>query len=217
TDLSPCLSVARAAQKLVFSVFEKNNYNLYAIETPEGLAGSPLSTPVAGVDAGKLPPMDRLSARLGGRQTFSLADVSRFRVANYRAGLSLDYVDQPSIGAGVSNRGIGVGGGAALYWSDMLGNHQMATLFQVTGEQGNVVNNVGALIGYANLKSRLHWGGEVGQIPIVTSRFTTGTGTLNGEPVIVEQEERQYQINRELLGEVAYPFSQVQRVEMGLR
>ena len=55
---------------------------------------------------------------------------------------------------GSSEFGTYVGGGASLYFSDMLGNHNLVTGLQVNGG----LKDVTALVGYQNLSHRLNWG-----------------------------------------------------------
>ncbi|HEV2131633.1 MAG TPA: hypothetical protein VGR27_11050, partial [Longimicrobiaceae bacterium] len=45
TDLSPAMAVARDADHLVFSAYEKGGYNLYALQTPQELAGTLVGPP----------------------------------------------------------------------------------------------------------------------------------------------------------------------------
>ena len=116
---------------------------------------------------------------------------------------------QPSIVAGSSGFGTYVGGGAALYWSDLLGNRNLTTGLQVNGG----IRDVTALVAYQNFGSRWNWGVLAQQVPYVTGGFAEGTGVVNGEPALIEQQVLDRQTNRDLQGTLAYPFSDVQRVE----
>ena len=45
TETSPALSVAQRSGRLVYSVFRANGYEIYAIDSPQVLAGHPYPTP----------------------------------------------------------------------------------------------------------------------------------------------------------------------------
>ncbi len=134
-----------------------------------------------------------------------------FESRKYKAGLSLDYIAPPQVVAGADQFGTFVGGGTALFWSDILGEHTLATLLQVNGS----FQDIAAVVGYTNRQSRWNWGVLGGQIPIVTRGFFIAQDPVTGN--IVQQELRLRQINREISGQLAYPISRVQRIEFGGR
>jgi Tol biopolymer transport system component len=219
TEISPAFSVAQGTGKLVYSVFRANGYELYAIAAPQGTpieqttAYQPYGSN-AKATAAVLPPVDRPDATLLKLLRDPLrglpADTNQFAVAPYKPSLSLTYVGRPSLAVGSSAFGTYVGGGASLYFSDLLGNHNLVTGLNVQG----TLKDVNALVGYQNLAHRLNWGVVAEQVPYVTGGFVEGTSTVNGEPALVDQELLQRQTNRDFYGMVAYPFSQVQRVEL---
>ena len=57
TETSPALSVAQHSGRLVYSVFRANGYEVYAIDSPEVLAGHPFTPDLAATRAGVLAPM----------------------------------------------------------------------------------------------------------------------------------------------------------------
>ncbi len=73
-----------------------------------------------------------------------LPEPEGFEAKNYRAGLSLDYIGQPFLAVGADRFGTYVSGGTALFWSDMLGNHNLATMLQVSGD----IESLPALFAY---------------------------------------------------------------------
>jgi hypothetical protein len=213
TQLSPALSMARAASRLVFSAFEKNRYNLYVIESETVLAGGPVLPPLADVSPAVLPPADRPVGdvmALVHNPDLGLPSSSEFNTVDYRAGLSLDYIAPPQVAVGSGRYGTFVGGGTALFWSDNLGEHSLATLLQVNGSFADIA----AVASYFNRSSRWNWGVGAGQIPILDRRFFFSLGG-NGE--LIEQELRRRQTSREISGIVSYPFSRVQRLEFSGR
>jgi Tol biopolymer transport system component len=211
TETSPALSVAQATGRVVFSVYRDMGYEIYALETPEALAGRPPRQSLPG-RPGILPPPDRsrsLLAQLLHDPRAGLPSESEVAVAPYDGGISLTYIGQPSLMIGSSQFGTYVGGGAALFFSDMLGNRNLATALQVNGG----LKDVTALVGYYNLERRLNWGVAVQQVPYLTGSYAAGTAEVGGEPVVVEQQLLERQTDRQIQGIVSYPFSDVQRIE----
>jgi Tol biopolymer transport system component len=210
TETSPALSVAQRSGRVVFSLFGTDGYEIYGIDAP--VAGAPPERALPG-RPGVLPPPQRDGSTLLAalrNPVEGLPTDSAFPSQDYRSGLQLTYVGQPSLVAGSNRFGTYVGGGASLYWSDLLGNHNLVTGLQVNGG----LKDVTAVIGYQDLGSRLNWGVVAQQVPYLIGAYGAGTETVDGEPVFVEQSLLERQTNRDLRGILAYPFSQVQRVEL---
>jgi hypothetical protein len=210
TEDSPALSVAQGSGRLVFSIFRTDGYEIHAIEPGETVAGGPVVESLPG-RPGVLPPWDRSQSMLADllRDPGHLPSVEEFTEKNYRPGLSLLYIGQPTLIAGTDQFGTYVGGGASLYFSDLLGNRNLVTGLQVNGS----FKDISAVVGYQNVSRRLNWAVSLQQIPYLTASYAQGTGTVNGEPAFVEQQLIQRQTNRTIEGVVAYPFSHAQRVE----
>ncbi|HEY7479291.1 MAG TPA: BamA/TamA family outer membrane protein [Gemmatimonadales bacterium] len=211
TETSPALSVAQGTGRVVFSVFHTDGYEIYALDEPEALAGRAVRQSLPG-QPGVLPPPDRSNSLLARllQDPGNLPSIEEFTAKKYDAGLSLTYIGQPSLVAGSDQFGTYIGGGAALYFSDLLGNRNLVTGLQVNGG----LKDVTALVGYQNLSSRLNWGITAQQVPYLTGAFAAGTTVVNGEPAFVEQQLIERQTNRVIQGTIAYPFSEVQRVEV---
>jgi hypothetical protein len=194
-------------------VFRSNGYELYGIDAPQVLAGSTFTPSSAMRVAGELPPDQRrnpLLADMLRNDELGLPADGQFAVQPYSAGISLTYVGRPSLIAGSNQFGTFVGGGAALYFSDMLGNHNLVTALQVNGS----FKDITAQVGYQNLSGRLNWGGVAQQVPYVTGGYAQGIADVNGEPAFIEQQLLVRQTNRDIAGLVSYPFSQVQRFDL---
>jgi Tol biopolymer transport system component len=212
TETSPALSVAQRSGRLVYSVFRANGYEVYAIDSPEVLAGHPF-TPDTAARAAVLPPLERrntLLVDLLKNPELGMPQGAEFPVRPYRSGLSLTYVGRPSLIAGSNQFGTFVGGGAALYFSDILGNHNLVTALEVNGS----LKDLTAQVGYQNLTRRLNWGATIQQVPYVTGGYAQGVADVNGEPTFIEQQLLVRQTNRDIAGIVSYPFSEVQRVDL---
>jgi WD40 repeat protein len=219
TETSPALTVAERSGRLMYSVFRANGYELYAIDAPASMASEPAAayrayeSDTGAALAARLPPLTRTGEvllPLLHNPLLGLPADSEFPVQRYRPGLALTYVGRPSLALGSSQFGTYVGGGASLYFSDILGNHNLVTGLNVQGS----LKDVNALVAYQNLAHRINWGVSAEQTPYLTGAFAEGTANVNGEPALVDQQLIQRQINRDFYGQVAYPFSQVQRVEL---
>lgn len=214
TELSPALSVATESNELVFSAYEGDRYTIYAIDSTAVLQGGPVLPPLAEISPAVLPPADRpvgdVMALVENAELGLPPTADEFERTKYSAGLSLDYIAPPQVAVGSDRYGTFVGGGTALFWSDNLGEHSLATLLQVNGS----FQDIAAIVGYENRKSRLNWGATVGQIPILDRRFGYAFDGLGN---LLEQELRLRQTSREASGLVTYPVSRVQRIELSGR
>jgi len=211
SDLSPVLSVAQGTGELVFGVYQASGYSLYAIDSASVRAGKPVSAPLAEANPGLLPPQDRISAELLAAirdPNSGLPPDTLFPVKGYAPNMTIDYVAPPSLAVGADAYGTYVGGGTALYWSDMLGNHNLVTALQVNGG----FQDVSALLAYQNLTHRWNWAIAAQQIPYYTGGY--GLTYDQTQSAYVQQILLVRQINRELDFLAAYPFSPAQRVEL---
>lgn len=213
TALSPAISLAGETNRLVFSYFNDRKYSIYAIDDPTVLAGSPPVNFFSARRLEMLPPVNRpltgvLALRANPR--FGLPENQEFLVTPYHPKLTLDYVGQPYLAVGASRYGTFLGGGVSLFWSDMLNDHNVATMLQASGR----LSDIGGMVSYQNSVHRWNWGIAVQEIPYVTGYYNSGYGTVNGEPVYVEEELRIAQYNSSLAGILAYPFNRAQRVEL---
>jgi Tol biopolymer transport system component len=208
TALSPAVSVGR--DRLVYSVYEKGQNRIYAIEGAR-MAGTPLGDAGERVRAATLPPRDRTGAEVAALQresTFGLPPAQKFETAAYKPKLSLDYVGQPTIGVGIGPQGTYAGGGVSFMFSDILGDHNLGAVLQVNGR----FEDFGGIVGYENRKHRWAWGAVVEQIPYVTGSFAT---FQDPSGAFVEQSELFRETDRAVQSYLAYPFSRASRIEVG--
>ena len=213
TGMSPAMSVAMQSGRMVFSVFQNNTYDVYALEEDETEG-----TPVDALDedlvatAKVLPPVRALgeglverylsSPRLGLPPPQAGADVR-----DYSPRLRLDYVAPPTVGVSVGGPyGGGVGGGVGFYFSDMLGNQNLAIVAQANG----TYKDIGAQVGYLNRKNRINYGASGGHIPILYGN--AGYGYDNGRLVLVRDLYRIF-IDQVSL-DAAYPLTTTRRFEL---
>ena len=212
TALSPALSVAEG--RLLFSAYEDDGYSIYALESPEVLAGFPqVDLPR---NAAVLPPR-----RAGEGPVHALLTdpknglppvetTSAAPAEEYKPKWGLDYAGQPTIAVGADPFGTYAAGGISMIFSDMLGNHTLMTGAQVTSR----FDEFGGTALYLNRSHRWNWGALIDQTPYVARGFEAGLTTSGGQPVYVEREYRLLQIDRSAMGIISYPLNRAQRVEV---
>jgi len=215
---SPAFSVAAKSDKLVFSAFKQGQYSLFLMDSSEALAGKSPMTDIAGMNAGMLPPLQRsmeiVKPSLRTSEQF-LVMSDGFKSDKYRPSLSLDYIAPPTVSVGMSNFGAMIGGGTALYFSDLLGHHKLMTGFQTatTMDGGKFLNSLSGIVAYENQKSQWNWGFTGGQVPYLTGGYGRSLGLINENPVVFDQETRYWEISRQFAGTLARPLSRAQRLE----
>ncbi|HUL02905.1 MAG TPA: hypothetical protein VLV16_06710 [Gemmatimonadales bacterium] len=216
TTLSPAITVAQRTGQLVFGVYEESGYNLYTLD-PARAAGGPVAEPLANVSPAVLPPQDRISAELltalHDPDTGLPGPDAAHTVKAYSPGMSLDYVSQPSLAVGADRFGTYVGGGIALLWSDMLGNHNLVTSAVLNGGLNGGFTDGSALVAYQNSAHRWNWGFSGQQVPYYSGGYTLGTTHVGLEPAYLESVELYRQTNRQFVGITSYPFNSASRIE----
>ena len=209
TPLTPALSVAAAAPDIVFTVFEDGHHNIYATTTSAGPAGGGSPDQNAAV----LPPSDRREGdvvQFLETPTTGLPPVqAQFPQDDYKAGLSLDAIGQPTVGVGADRFGAYAAGGLSFLFSDILENHTLGATLQVT----NRFQELGGAVMYLNREHRWNYGFVAEQTPYVTGGFARGVTTVDGRDAFVEQTRRLTQINSAVSGIAHYPLSTAQRLE----
>jgi len=225
TAFSPAISAATQADRLVFTAYERNNYNLYSITNPTELAGnapvaaqlSPDGTPLASI----LPPSPRPPEPAFNRVVNAINDPStglppasaaaQYATIPYRPRLSLDYLGQPSFGVSAStgpySRG-GLYGGVGGIFSDVLGRHTVYATVQAQGD----VEEIGFSAAYINRSNRLNYGVGAQRVPYIAvgRAIERADGELRDQLLI-------YRLFDNSLGLITqYPLSRQQRVEASL-
>lgn len=215
TALSPALSVAANSNKLVYSVFQNDKYLIYSIDSTKILEGKKPNPEFATGNPLLLPPAKRIGnkflANLDNPKLGLPADTVNYKVTDYSPGLRIIGVGQPSLAAGVDEFGTYLGGGVALFWSDMLGNYNLATALQV--QSGNGFTDISGLVGYMNTANRLNWGGAIQQVPYYIGGYLAGYDSVKNQLAYVEQQYLYRETDREITGILSYPFSEEMRIE----
>ena len=218
TAMSPAASVG--GSRIVFSVYESDGYNIYALDTDAQTSGQTTLTAFKR-DAGILPPRTTVEGTVASylrTETAGLpsaATEASYPTEGYKPSLSLDFIGQPMVGIGVDSFGTYVGGGISAAFSDILGNHTVGGSIQVT----NRFDEFGGSLVYLNRSRRWNWGAAVDSTPYVQRGYAQQLTVEGGQTYLQEDEVRILQTDRGLAGIAAYPFSRAQRLEFtgGLR
>jgi Tol biopolymer transport system component len=214
--LSPALSIAGRTGDLVFSVFERGDYNIYGLaDTPRGVlfstaaqeADSTLTHPTQGEES------TIVSKYLADPREGLPTDL-RDTVLQYSPSFKLLYLAPVSAGVAVGQSGSYLVGGTSFLFGDLLGDH----VLQVSVTASGSLDYLGGQVVYENLKRRLDWGAAAGHVPYSTALLGYGvdTVTVNGQPVPAEYIElvRQRIYMDTAVGLAEYPFSTNRRLEM---
>lgn len=227
TDVSPALTVARNSSRALFTEFNENGYNIYALNGAEALAGTPveLMTVAEAEDAlpnfGLLPPIPRpqegpynrvtqhLNNATAGLPT--LAQAAAYEVVPYRPKLGLDYLGQPQVGVAYGGSAFGSGGlygGIFGIFSDVLARHQVYAAVQAQGQ----LDEIGFALQYLNSRERWNFGGAAQRVPIVYGGYMEGMDP-ESPGVWIQRIARIRLFDTSIQGYAQYPFSQQQRIE----
>src|SRR5690606_10709723 len=172
TDLAPAMSVAKDNGRLMFSLFEAQDYAVYALEAGE-TAGTPVGA--GGVAAARpppaalLPPTEALSRSVVDEYLADagtgLPPTGDFPDRAYRPRLSLDYVSQPTVGGvydpSYGGSCVGSAGGGSLLISAPLPDTVRGVALAANG----TLRDIGGQALSLNPGNRLNYGGLVGRIP----------------------------------------------------
>lgn len=209
TAMSPAMSVASQNGMMMFSVFGDSKYTVYAKESDdlEGELvqfGNLEDRPIASV----LPPFRGIDEGLVGSYLndplTGLPEDQDYSSDLYSPRLKLDYVAPPTIGVQAGGLyGAGVSGGVGFYFSDMLGNQNLAVVAQANG----TLKDIGAQVSYLNRENRLNWGANGGHIPILFGSSFIG----NDGQSILNLRQRIYV--DQIQGMASFPFTTTRRIE----
>jgi hypothetical protein len=213
TGDAPAMSVARETGTVVFSIFDEFEYHVYSMDSQE-VEGTQTVAETVDPIGRMVPPRElrvpsRVAAYLQDYET-ALASPSTFQgedSRDYRPGLSLDWVGQPMVGVGTDQFGTFIGGSAAAFFSDMLGNRNLGVAVQAQG----TVKDIGGQFVYQNLERRWNWGVSAGRIPYLWPQ-TFGTRRPDGGADFIQQRLRIFDTSA--LGLASYPFSSTRRVDI---
>jgi len=211
TRNSPAISVAARMDRMAVTVFRDSGYQIHVVHAPSLMTAM---QPVEG-DFARLPPLSRLTD-LVSEQLRSprdgLPDASSITPKEYSSRLGLASVSQQG-GVSTGQFGTFASGGVSFGFTDVLGEHLLATSFGVNGG----AKDIGAAISYINRKSRWNWGVIGERAPLLSGAAASGFTVIDGQTVFVQQTELFRQTVSYAGAMVAYPFSRSARVEFNSR
>ena len=216
TELSPALSVASGNGRIVFSVFDRMNYDIYELDSSKAVGEPyPLAETMAATDAYLAPTEARgeISEYLSHPEQ-GLMSSKDFSTRKYRGSLKLAEVGQPTVGVAVDRFGTSLGGGISMLFSDVLGNRELGIAAQANGG----VKDLGGQVYYQNRTHRLNWAAVIGHIPYQVAYINTGSqvATVNGQQVeagTIDLIRQRVFIDRAAMV-TEYPMSENQRIEL---
>lgn len=211
TFLAPALTVARETGRMMFPVFENGLYNIFALEADE-IEKAPVDKDILYERyAGWLSPLDARDTTMVNRY---LADIEggliadrEFPSSDYSPRLQLDFIGTTGIGVAASSFGTYIVGGASLYWSDMLGDHNLLTAVQAQGTW----RDIGGAVAYTNLSGRTDWGVQISRIPLPFG-FSYFSDVEDADFMLHRRIERLYY--NTISGTVHYPINMTRRFEL---
>ena len=211
TASSPAFSYSPKADLLAFSVFHERGY-IVNTAYPGDMATLVDVVADGSVHPGRVLPPSRSGVRsrvagyLGDQFTGLVADdvYTADQAEPYDAGLQLDFIGQPSVGAGTDPYGsYGVGGGTSVFFSDMLGDRSLGMALRVNGG----VRDIGAQVFYMNQKRRWNWGLGGQHMPYLNQR-----GYIDRDAIVIQKYRVTIDAGNAM---IAYPLSGTRRLEAG--
>ena len=210
TPGSPAMSLAAAADTLAVNVFRDAGYEIRLMKS--GDLAQPDERRAQLGDSALLPPTTRrtsLATELGGSQTETPPSEKTFEEQEYSSGLQLVGIGQQLGVSTGSMFGTQFGGGIAMQFSDVLGNHLLGAGVAVAGG----VRDISVSVNYLNRTSRWNWGVYGELVPLVSGVTRQGLTTIGGQTVVLQRSELYRETYLQTGVMTAYPLSRVTRVE----
>jgi hypothetical protein len=223
TPFSPAITIARNRNRLIYTHYFNNEYNLYRTKT-EDMPEVVVNTNDINMGAAQLPRIDKTITSLVDQQIEQLSEYTTtssmvVQEVPYVPDFKLDYVGGGA-GIGIGNSQTfgtttGAAGGIDMIFSDIVGNNQLLTSLALNGE----IADFGGVVAYLNTGNKINWGASLSHLP-----FRSVTGEFKGYEVVeppgqYPQEAAKYEIivNRIFEDKVGLfaqlPFSTTMRVE----
>lgn len=214
TDGTPALTVAGQAGTVAFSVFDRGEFHIYALDAAEATGDVVHPDDVVAV-AGRLLPgatddPDAWVNRMLADHEVGLPPETRHAAADAEPldrSLGLEFIGQAGIGVGADQYGTQVAGGVSALFSDIMGDRSLFTAIQAQGE----IQDIGGQVFYLDQERRWNWG--VGALHLPQRFFRTFQRAGPGETTDIVRDDQRIRLT-EAAALWAYPFSTVRRVEL---
>ncbi|NRB49759.1 MAG: PD40 domain-containing protein [Saprospiraceae bacterium] len=225
TPVAPAISLDRKRNRLVYTYFSGNRYQIYQTKV-DRMEAEMVDPQEVDFTAAELPKLNKKIQRVVDSQLASLDQMETQPTPtlvqkDYRPKFKLDYVGG-SAGAGIGNSPAfgtttGLAGGVDLLFSDILGNNQLFSSLSLNGE----ITDIGGTIAYINRNSRINWGGAVSHTPFRSIQGGyLGVDTLFfGDDAFRLADRYRFDVTRIFEDKATlfaqYPFSTTLRLEAG--
>lgn len=224
TQYSPAITVAKNADRIVYSTYFDGGYQIYRAGEDTFLK-EPVPATVGDRSGGFLPvkldqQISTVDQNVQNQNPDVYANSENFERGKYRPKFKLDYVGGGA-GVGVSNNTFGTAtglqGGIDMIFSDILGNNQLYTQLALNGD----ILDFGGQVSYLNRKNRLAFGFGLSHIPLRTGYESYSNDQIqDNEGNVYDVLRRDINLIR-IFGEglsafVHYPFSTRLRLEGGI-
>ncbi|HVB38131.1 MAG TPA: hypothetical protein VND92_06310, partial [Vicinamibacterales bacterium] len=221
TPLSPAISVARNAPRMLFSAFQDAGNVVLRLDGAAALAGVAPTDRLEGLHAAQLPPVPAQHAGLTALErdpTLGIVPADAITEEPYTPKMSLDHIGLPDQVAVGDPIGSIVDGGVSLFWKDLAGTRTVALGLQVGSTFGprftDRLQNGAAALAFQDYTHRWGLGLLVQQTPHLVGAFRTTTANIDGTPVTVKSKTEFRQIYRGLFAVASYPFNDAQRLDV---
>lgn len=223
THYAPAISVARKRERLVYTYFSGNRYQIYYAR-PDDFIQKEVDPMEVDFSAAHLPQPNPninslVNTQLDQLDAYQGLSEANFSDIQYKSRFKLDFISSSGVGVGVGSSPIfgtttGVAGGVDLLFSDILGNNSVFASASLNGE----IYDFGATVAYINRKSRINWGASLSHIPFRSfgGRILDTTSlNIDGQNFTVFEDGLIFdRIFQDRAGIFAFlPFSRTLRVE----
>ena len=219
TPYSTALTVAQESGNMVYSLYHKNGYELYAA-TPDLFHAQEVDPFDLNFEAATLPPLKSVDERLVNSNLDSFyrqptISVDSIREVPYRPKFQLDYISNTQVGVATGRFGTGLAGGVNALFGDMLGNQQLFAGIALNGE----IYDFGGQLAYVNREKKLGWGAAISHIPYRSAGVGFVNDSIPYEGDTLDVTNLQMDLLRTFETQVSvfgfYPLSQTRRFEAG--
>jgi len=169
TTYAPAISLARRNNRIAYTHYNKNGYNIYRAKQDEFLYKE-VDPKAVDLSVATLPRVNSkanavVDANLDVQESLPKLQDEQLQEQPYKAKFKLDYAGGGGgIGIGSNNAfgtTSGLAGGVDLLFGDIVGNHQLFTSLSMNGE----ISDVGGTLAYINRKNRINWGAYISHTP----------------------------------------------------
>jgi Tol biopolymer transport system component len=224
TAYAPAISFSARRDRMVYTVYEKNQYAIFA-GTSAAFLHEPVDPLAVNMAAGTLPQADRtvyntVNAQLETVDRYLPFGWEDMKEVPYHPKFKLDYIGGGAgVGIGTSSTfgtTTGMAGAVDMLFSDILGDNQLFASMSLNGE----ITDFGTALAYTNQEKRIGWGVQLSHIPIRQTRggflgldtFSFDDQVFLADHVVLEN----FRIFEDRLGVFGQlPFSRTLRLEGG--